>query len=254
MALEITDTRSAVVTGLMEQTGEDPGTLLVAFLRGRARAPGSGCVSELRALVDGLRLWTPRILQRTLHSGWRRDVSADAVQHLLLAITEGKADHLADVDQTHAIRWVRRVLVNFAIDQVRHVSRSVPMEDHGIHGARADTFEAALCTRDEFVRLADKLRHEALFAASPRSAGQRARLVEDYFASVLTARQGPDPMRARNTFDQRRCRGRRTASVAWRAFRGAAEAEAAEFREVAAALGLDAQLRGIRGRKPTLDG
>lgn len=238
----------------MDQTEEDPGTLLVAFLRGRAQTPGAGCASELRALVDGLILWTPRILRRTLHSGWRREVSADAVQHLLLAITEGKADHLVDADQTHAIRWIRRVLMNFAVDQVRHVSRSVPMEDHGSQGARGDTFEVALCARDEFVRLADKLRHEALFAASPRSAGQRARLVEDYFASVLTARLGPDPRRPRNTSDQRRCRGRRTATVAWTEFRRGAEAEAAEFREVASALGLDARLQGMRGRKPMLDG
>jgi len=226
----------------MDQIAEDPGTLLIAFLRGRSRTSGSGGASELKALVDGLILWTPRILRRTLHSRWRREVSADAVQHLLLAITEGKADHLADAEQAHAVRWIRRVLMNFAVDHVRHVSRSVPMDDHGIQGARGDTFEAALCARDEFVRLADKLRHEALFAASPRSAGQRARLVEDYFASVLTVRLDPDPRRERNTFDQRRCRGRRTASVAWTEFRRAAEAEAAEFHEVATALGLDAPL------------
>ena len=128
------------------------------------------------------------------------------------------------------------------------------MEDHGTRGARGDTLEAAICARDQFARLADKLRLEALFAASPRSAWRRARLVEDYFASVLTARADPNLWRARNTFDQRRCRGRRTASVAWRAFRKAAEAEAAEFRDVAAALGLDAELRGTRGQKQMLDG
>jgi DNA-directed RNA polymerase specialized sigma24 family protein len=236
----------------MGRPADHPGTLLVAFLRVDGGRPRSRPASALRTLVQGLKEWAPRFLRRLLHRSWREEVCADAVQHLLLAITEGKADHLAAADETRAVRWLRRVLLNFAVDQIRHASRAVPMHD-GTRGGHGDTFEAAICARDEFARLADKLSREAQFTASPRTARQRARLVDEYFASVLARPAGPAPTAPSNAVDQRRCRGRRAATVAWHAFRDA-EVEAEEFRDLAAALGLEADAPSAGGRKQALDG
>src|SRR5688572_19246833 len=90
------------------------GAQLLAVLVARSQGQQTSSAFALRRLVDNLMVWAPRVLHRKFHAGRCKDFSDDAIQHLLLAITEGKADHLASADETRAASWLCRVLLNFA--------------------------------------------------------------------------------------------------------------------------------------------
>ncbi|HEY6723851.1 MAG TPA: hypothetical protein VI197_07455 [Polyangiaceae bacterium] len=192
----------------------------------------------LRRLVDSLMVWAPRLLRRKFQAGRSKEFSDDAIQHLLLAITEGKADHLASADEARAASWLCRVLLNFAFDQVRRSSRAVHRADPTAESL-GDMVETTIDAQRRFVRLATELRRVAVHTASPRTRALRARLIDDYFASLLVLDNDPaNDSASRNTFDQRRCRGRRVATAAWLALRDV-DAHHEEFHDLAAGLGLE---------------
>lgn len=221
--------------------GSDPqraGARLLDVLAARSQGEQTASALALRRLVDSLMVWAPRLLRRKFHPGHTKDFSDDAVQHLLLAITEGKADHLASADETRAASWLCRVLLNFAFDQVRRSSRPVYADDVTAT-SRNDMVETTIDAQRRFVRLATELRRVAVHSASPRTRALRARLIDEYFASLLVV--DGDPLKAssvRNTFDQRRLRGRRAATAAWLTLRNV-DANLEEFHDVAAGLGLE---------------
>jgi len=221
--------------------GSDPqrtGARLLDVLAARSHGEPTTSALALRQFVDSLMVWAPRLLRRKFHPGHTRDFSDDAVQHLLLAITEGKADHLASADETRAANWLCRVLLNFAFDQVRRSSRAVYADDFTA-ASRNDMVETTIDAQRRFVRLATELRRVAVHTASPRTRALRARLIDEYFASLLVV--DGDPVKAssaRNTFDQRRLRGRRAATAAWLTLRNL-DANLEEFHDVAAGLGLE---------------
>jgi DNA-directed RNA polymerase specialized sigma24 family protein len=221
--------------------GSDPqraGAQLLDVLVARSQADQTSSDFALRRLVDSLMVWAPRLLRRRFHAGRCKDFSDDAIQHLLLAITEGKADHLASADETRAASWLCRVLLNFAFDQIRRSSRAVHAGDLTAESL-GDMVETTIDAQRRFVRLATELRRVAVHTASPRTRALRARLIDDYFASLLVVNSDPaKESSSRNTFDQRRCRGRRAATAAWLALRNV-DAHLEEFHDMAAGLGLE---------------
>ena len=215
---------------------EQAGALLLDVLIARTRPGRRLSARALRRLVDSLSVWAPRLLRHKFHPAWIEGACDDAIQHLLLAVTEGKADHLARVDNARAAGWMRRVLMNFAYDQIRCADRVV----RGGHLATepcGEMIDTTIDAQRRFSRLVEELKRVALCTASPRTAVQRADLIQDYFASLLVVAGESTNKSPRNTFDQRRSRGRRAAIAAWLVLRDGSILK--DFGDMAAGLGLE---------------
>jgi DNA-directed RNA polymerase specialized sigma24 family protein len=219
--------------------GERIGRYLLEFLGSRGADDGAPARAFQLFFADVSR-WGPAFLQRRFAScrarcGDTLDIFDDAVQHLVIAVIEGRAAGIAVGEEARALAWCKRVLVNFVLDELRRQSRQVRTDTVG--RPCDDSIEDPVQVRQALAVLVTELRREAARSAAPGKAKFRVALVDDFIANLLGVRTDARCAR-RDGRDQRRSRGRRVAMAAWQRLNRTRNGSF-DFAAIAIGLGLD---------------
>lgn len=191
----------------------------------------------LCSLLDRLRPWSCGFARRHFAGSALdlEDLAQDALQHLLVAIAQGKFELSQATSETSALAWCGAVLGNFIRSELRRRQRGLLVPEFDSRLPLQETIEERNLL-EVFVRMLDlKIRDTARPEDAPRHLAQ----LETFLATVAAAPGGASPdRRTSNRLSQQRSRARRFARDVWHRVKRD-EAVPDELSELARALRLE---------------